>query len=479
MSKVLLLHAEDKYTRGFVGAMPPLGLAYLATALEREGLSVAILDRQIDTRLFEDVFDSQQPEILGISCTTATRFEAFRYAAEAKRRRPGTLVVLGGSHATCTAEDTLRHLPQFDVIVRGEGELSFSAVARRFLSGSRDFSGIPGVSFRHDGRLIHSPPAERVFDLDTIGFPARHLLPNDLYKLENEFIGGRSYHVMASRGCPYQCTFCSAAEIWGRRITYRSPQHVVNEMVHLRDKFGAEGFRFMDALITQRRKYIHDLCTEIVRRDVVLPWEAEVRADTIDEEILDWMRKAGCYYIDIGAESINPAVLKRMRKQITPEQITGVLQLAHKMGIKTKVFFTFGHIGETFDQALETLAFMRKNRRYVCRIGGSIGINIFPGTEVEKYARTIGSLPEDFSWSLPYEDKRNLVFSTSPSVPILIQPQLGWREMYSLRRRHLFQKMKDPTILAANFKRLKDPIAFRRLARIFTGVWRRSRARTN
>ena len=168
-----------------------------------------------------------------------------------------------------------------------------------------------------------------------------------------------------------------------------------------------------------------------------------------------------------------------MKKQITPEQITWALKLTHKMGIKTKVFFTFGHIGETFDQALETLAFMRKNRRYIRRIGGVIGINIFPGTEVEKYARTIGSLPADFSWSQPYENERNLIFSTSPSVPILIQPQLGWREIYALRRRHLFQKLKNPTILASNLMLLKDPIVLRRLARTFAGVWRRSKTKTN
>lgn len=459
--------------------MPPLGLAWLATALEREGLSVAIHDMQVDPISFEEAFGEQQPEILGISCTTATRFEAFHYAAEAKRRRPDTLVVLGGPHATCAADDTLTNLPQFDVVVRGEGELSFPALAGRFLSGSQDFTGIPGVSFRRDDRVIHNLPAERVRDLDTIGFPARHLLLNDLYKLKNEFIGGRACHVMATRGCPFKCTFCSAAEIWGRRITYRSPQHVVDELVYLRDEFGAEGFRFMDALITQRREYVHDLCEEIIHRDVVLPWECEVRADTIDEEVLGWMRKAGCYYIDIGAESANPEVLKRMKKQITPEQITGVLKLAHKMGIKTKVFFTFGHIGETYDQALETLAFIRKNRRYIRRIGGIIGINIFPGTEVEEYARAIGSLPADFSWSMHYEDERNLIFSTSPSVPILIQPQLGWREIYALRRRHLFQKLKDPTILADNLMRLRDPIAFRRLARTFTGVLRRSKTKTN
>ena len=138
MSEILLVHAEDRYTKGFVGAMPPLGLAWLATSLLQKGISVAILDRQVDPREFNDVFAAERPTILGISSTTATRYEAFRYAAEAKRLAPDTFVVLGGSHATCTAVDTLTHLPQIDAIVIGEGEKTLLTLAGRVLAGERD-----------------------------------------------------------------------------------------------------------------------------------------------------------------------------------------------------------------------------------------------------------------------------------------------------------------------------------------------------
>ena len=375
MSDVLLVHAEDRYTRGFVGAMPPLGLAWLATHLEAAGVDIAILDRQVDQREFEEVFEVEQPGVLGISSTTATRFEAFRYAAEAKLRSPGTVVVLGGSHATCTAQDTLEHLPQIDIVVRGEGEKTLLAVAERVLSGKRDFRGIAGISHRHHGEIMHGPPVERVRDLDSLGFPARHLLPNDLYQLENEFLGGRAFHVMSSRGCPHQCTFCSAAAIWGKRITYRSPAHVVDEIEFLRDHFGAQGLRFMDALVTMRQEFIFGLCDEIERRGIKMPWECEVRVDTINDEVLRRMRRAGCYYLDFGAESISRSVLERMRKRITPEQISTALVLSHKYGFRTKVFFTFGHIEETLADAIETIRFIRKNSRYISRIGGGIGIS--------------------------------------------------------------------------------------------------------
>jgi radical SAM superfamily enzyme YgiQ (UPF0313 family) len=470
MSDVLVVHAEERQTQGFVGAMAPLGVAWLAGSLETAGVSVEVLDRQVDPRSFAEVFRAGRPAILGISTTTAARFQAFRYAAQAKRLAPETLVVLGGSHATCTARDTLTHVPHIDAVVAGEGEATFLAVAERFLTGERDLGGIPGLWHRHDGEILAGPARPRERNLDNLGFPARHLLPNSLYKLENEFVGGSAFHIMASRGCPYACTFCSAARIWGHRVTFRTPRHVVDEMEHLRDSFGAGGFRFMDALVTLRRSFVLELCREILDRGLKLPWECEVRVDTIDEEILLHMRDAGCYYLDFGAESVSPRVLARMKKKITPEQISAALVLAHRLGFKTKVFFTFGHIEESLEDARTTLSFIRQNARYISRLGGGIGINIFPGTEVEEFARACGALPADFSWATPFHEGRNRFFATPPSVPILIQPGFGWREMFWVRCQQLLQKAHDPQVLRARLRRLGGRIAPRRLGRRLVGA---------
>lgn len=457
---------------GFVGAMPPLGLAWLAGSLETAGIGVEILDRQVDPRSFIDVFREARPGILGISTTTAARFQAFLYAAEAKRFAPETVVVLGGSHATCTPHDTLTHLPQVDAVVVGEGEATLLDLARRVLDGGRDLTGIPGLWCRHDGEILAGPARPRERHLDSLGFPARHLLPNPLYRLENEFVGGRAFHVMASRGCPFACSFCSAATIWGHSVTYRTPRHVVDEMEQLRDTYGARGFRFMDALVTLRRDYIRALCMEIIDRNIDRPWECEVRADTIDEEILRLMREAGCYYLDFGAESASDRVLLRMKKKMSREQISEALALTHRLGFKTKVFFTFGHIGETLADARETLRFIRENARCISRLGGSIGINIFPGTEVEEFARECGCLPADFSWSTPFHEARNSFLSTPPSVPILIQPDFGWREMYIVRYRQLLQKARDPHMLLLCLRRLGDPKMLRHLGRLLAGLFR-------
>ena len=472
MLEVLLLHAEEPQTQGFVGMMPPLGLAWLASSLETAGIGVEILDRQVDPRSFIDVFQKAHPKILGISTTTAARFQAFHYAAEAKRLAPETVVVFGGSHATCTPHDTLTHLPQVDTVVVGEGEATLLALARRVLDGSRNLAGIPGLWHRHDGEILAGPPRPRESHLDSLGFPARHLLPNSLYRLENEFLGGTAFHIMASRGCPFACTFCSAAKIWGHHITYRTPHHVVDEMEHLRDRYGAGGFRFMDALVTLRRDYIRALCKEIIDRGINLPWECEVRADTIDEEILRLMREAGCYYVDFGAESASDRVLSRMKKKISREQISEALVLTHRLGFKTKVFFTFGHIGETLADARETLRFIRGHARCISRLGGSIGINVFPGTEVEEFARDCGCLPADFSWSTPFREARNAFFSTPPSVPILIQPGFGWREMYLVRYQQLLEKARDPRLLLSYLRHLGDPKTLRRVGRLLAGPFR-------
>jgi len=463
MSDVLLVHAEDSSTMGFVGSMPPLGLAWLATSLRGAGASVRILDPQVEDDSFEDVFESERPSVLGISVTTAARFRAFEYVKTARASDPKTLTVLGGPHVTCAAQDTLDHLPELDAVVRGEGETPFTEICRRQLDGRRDFEDIGSLSWRREGRPVHNENTSRVEDLDSLGFPARDLLANELYGLENEFVGGRASHIMASRGCPYRCSFCSAGAIWDHRVTFRTPGHVVEEMLHLRDEYGAEGIRFMDALVTVRKSFTIALCEEIKRRGAVMPWECEIRVDTVDEEMLRAMREAGCYYLDFGVESINPVMLKRMKKNITPEQISKILELSYNLGFKTKVFFTIGHIEETLDQAMETLRFIRKNKRYITRIGGGVGINIFPGTEVERFAKDEGLLPEGFHWSSPYHQEENLRFSTAPSVPILIQPQFTWRELHLMRRRHLFQKLRDPQVVRANLRKLRGRAALARL----------------
>jgi len=472
----MLIHAEDSSTQGFVGSMPPLGLAWLATSLLREGISVRILDPQVENLDFEEVFGGERPSVLGVSATTAARFRAFDYIRMARARDPKILTVIGGPHVTCAAHDTLEHLPELDAVVRGEGEIPFTEICRRHLDGRRDFENIGSLSWRRGGDLLHNEPGERVKDLDSLGFPARELLANELYDLENEFIGTRAFHLMASRGCPYQCSFCSAGAIWDHKVSFRTPGHVVEEMIQLRDKFGADGLRFMDALVTVRKSFTMGLCEEIHRRDAVMPWECEIRVDTVDEEMLTTMREAGCYYLDFGVESINPVMLKRMKKRITPEQIENILKLSHKLGFKTKVFFTIGHIEETVDQAMETLRFIRKNKRYITRIGGGVGINIFPGTEVEYFAKKEDLMPEGFHWSKPYSHEDNLHFSTAPSVPILIQPQFTWRELHLMRRRHLFQKLRDPEVVMANLRKLRGRAGLRRLKTLARGVFGRSKS---
>ncbi len=473
MSDVLLVHAEDSYTKGFVGSMPPLGLAWLATSLREKGASVRILDPQVQDESFDVVFAAEKPSVIGVSATTAARFRAFEYVKRARELDPKILTVLGGPHVTCAAVDTMEHLLELDAVVRGEGETPFTEICTRHLEGERDFADIGSLSWRRNGEAVHNENIARVKDLDSLGFPSRDLLPNDLYELENEFVGGRAFHVMASRGCPYQCSFCSAGAIWDHRVTFRTPEHVVDEMIQLRDEYGAEGIRFMDALVTVRKSFTMGLCEEIERRGAVTPWECEIRVDTVDEEMLRAMRKAGCYYLDFGVESIHPEMLKRMKKKITPEQVENILKLSHDLGFKTKVFFTIGHIEETVDQAMETLRFIRKNKKYISRIGGGVGIHIYPGTEVERFAWDQGLMPEGFNWSKPYHHEENLQFSTPPSVPVLIQPQMTWRELHLMRKRHLFQKLRDPEVIKANLRKLRGRAALRRLKSLAAGAFGR------
>jgi len=171
-------------------------------------------------------------------------------------------------------------------------------------------------------------------------------------------------------------------------------------------------------------------------------------------------------------------VLSRMKKRVTREQISDALRLSHRLGFKTKVFFTFGHIGETMADARETLRFIRQNSRYITRLGGGVGINVFPGTEVEEYARESGALDPEFSWSTRYYEPRNPFFATPPNVPLLIQPQFGWKEMKRVRYLQLLHKAQDPKLVLSYLRHLGDPGTLRRVGRLLAGPFRRARRAT-
>lgn len=466
MAGVLLINPPnrlDEYSTG--KEMVPLGLLSVAAVMEKAGHDVQVLDLEFESENPEKTFELVKPDVVGIAGTSATRFEAFDLARLAKSWNPNVLTVYGGCHASFTAEDTLQHVPSFDVIVRGEGEGTMVELVAAWQAG-RDFTDIQGLSFRHNGAIMHNPARPRIRELDTLPFPARHLVDMTGYHLKLDLIGEKAASIITSRGCPINCSFCSASFMFGKTLTRRSAVNVVDEMEHVLKTYGVGGFKIFDSTFTLIPKHAQDICDEILRRGLVFPWECEIRASNITFELLQKMKQAGCYLVDFGIESASEKVLQRMNKGITMEQVLRVLDWTNTLGIQQKPFFTFGHIEETMADADITLAFIKANLGRMAMPSIGVGIRVYPGTEVERYAQMKDLLP-GFSWSQPYHEPRNTYLSTSTNIPILIQPQMGFEDLLSIKEKTLSLQSANLSFVWRRLKKAHSWADLRKYAQFF------------
>lgn len=427
--------------------MPPLGILWIAGVLERAGFKVKVIDLTVDKIDFaglRSLLKDENPLLLGIGGTTHSRFESFKLAAYIKKVNPNLKIAYGGVHASFTAEDTLQRIPDIDYVVRGEGEETvwelMSVLSDRRGSQDRDVPlTIPGLSYRQNGRIFHNPDRRFVTDLDKLPLPARHLINMNAYDMKLEHLKAKGTAIITSRGCPYNCTFCSASAMFGHTIRTRSAPKVLEEIEILLSEYRLEGIKIFDSTFTAVRGHAQKICEEIIRRNLKFPWECEIRVDTIDEELLSLMKRAGCYYVDVGVESASQKVLDLMNKRITIDMAQKALDLCAQLGILTKVFFSFGHIGEGWDDVDKTFKFIELNRKKITTLACGAGVRIYPGTPLEKYARENGYLPRDFSWSLPYEKQDWELMGQSPFVPIFID-NLTVGDLITIRHRIVKEK---------------------------------------
>lgn len=442
LSDILLLHPSERETT--FGSMPPLGMAWITSYLLLKGFSSTLVDLQASDTSVESLLQAHSPRIVGIGGTSHTRFESFALAHRVKIYDPSISVLYGGSHATFTADDTLSHIPDIDIIVRGEGERTTSLVAERILHGKSDLCDIDGISFRKNGDIVHTQESKRIQDLDILPFPYRDLEAKKKYNLLLDFLHVPAASIISSRGCPVNCSFCSASAMFGTQLTFRSARNVVDEIEILLKDYGYQGIKFFDSTLTLSSNHVEALCAEIQRRNLKFPWECEIRVNGMSRDLLRTMRDAGCYYVDLGVESASPSVLKTIHKGITLEQVQNVFQWTKDLGLYTKVFFTFGHISETLLDAYNTIEFMERYAPYMSVVATGIGIRIYPGTEVERYAQTTSFKKNGFSWTIPFIDQNVESLGNDPLVPVLIQSQFGWREFRKIEFRLVLFWLRNP-----------------------------------
>ncbi len=424
--------------------MPPLGLAWIAAVLRREGYGVHIIDQQVDDTDIISLVEELKPALILISGTSHTRFTSFEIAAGIKEVYTPATVVYGGPHASFTAEDTLSHINNIDIIVHGEGEFpSLDLIRWKEAGGNKnELSAIKGISYRENDKVVTTGWRPFVRDLDSLPEPARDLLPMKKYRMDLEYLGLPATSLITARGCPVGCSYCSASHMFGLNYANRSPKLVVDEIEGLINTYAIQGFKIFDSTFTINKNHVTGFCDELERRSLVMPWECEVRVGSVDQPLLERMKRAGCYYIDIGVESGDQYVLNEMGKQITVERAEQLLNVADELGVWTKVFFTIGHINESYEAGKKTLGFIKNNQKKIKLIGMNSSIRIYPGTKVEEYAWENDLMPNGLSWTTPYENQDNIkIFRPVDDIPMLLQPQMGIKELRRLRIRYIIMRI--------------------------------------
>ncbi|GEM_PF-116840 len=432
MDIVLINPPEIKFKLGKPFLMCPLGLAMIAGVLEKNGYIVKIIDGQLDNLSVEALqkkLIDLKPEIVGITGTTWNRFDSFETANTAKKALPKSTVVYGGPHATFTAEDTLKNISSIDVIVRGEGEVTFLELVRA-IETKTGFENVAGISYRKEGEIFHNDNRPLIGNIDTLPWPARHLV--DMKKYGNNLFGIPAITVISSRGCPMKCVFCSAGVMWGTKYRCRTPENVADEIEYLKREYGIKAIWFFDDTLNLNRKHINGLIEEFNRRRLNISWYCGIRLDIVDRELLKNMRKSGCIHIAFGVESGSQKVLDKINKKINLSQLDSVVKWSKEFGIYTKAFFMFGLPEETYQDAMKTVELIKKYEGLIDLIAISGGTSIHPGTEVERFAIQNGYLSDNFSWSESFYEYQNPTIGRDPRLPTLIQPQMGFKELREL-----------------------------------------------
>lgn len=359
MSDVLLVSCPISFSKKkgeFLGdetTNPPLGLMYIAACLEREGLSVRLCDVTAEELGLEGLLEEiakESPKVVGIAVLTSGVKSAVEFAQAFKERFGGKIQLgIGGPHITADP-GFFERFPLFDFAVLGEGEITFTRLAKKMLSGEK----IQGVF-----------SGEPVEDLDSLPFPARHLIDTRNYgppgrKWSKEDAKNSMYaSILGSRGCPFNCIYCS--KIYGKKVRFRSGKNIADEVAQLFNDYGGK-FVFMDDTFTLNRKNVEDFCSEIISRSLRPKWMAMTRANLVDEKILQLMKNAGCtdlfFGVEAGSERVRNEIVK---KSISDDSVLKAIRLCRKFGIQSSVFLMIGFPTETLKELDETVRFAGKS----------------------------------------------------------------------------------------------------------------------
>jgi len=377
---------------------PPIGLYYLGAYLIEKGHKVQILNwfemGDDNSELFK-ALEQFQPQMIGFSILNANRWGAIDLAKLVKDSHPEITVVAGGVGATFLWRFILKHFPQIDYVVTGEAERTFARLVEALEKcTTSEPPHIKGLAMRQDGRVVHSGPPEAIDDLDELPNPANYF---------------KYQHVISSRGCPWSCSFCGSPRFWGRKVRFHSPRYFVDQLEKLFNK-GVNFFYVSDDTFTLNKERVINICKLIIDRNLPITWQAISRVSHVDEDILYWMRKAGCIQISYGVESGSRKIRQELNKKLNKADIVRAFFLTRKYGILPRAYLIYGSPGETKKTIGETLDLIAQIKPlsaifYI--------LDIFPGTALYEQFKKRSGMNEDI-WLQRIEDI--MYFETDPRL---------------------------------------------------------------
>jgi anaerobic magnesium-protoporphyrin IX monomethyl ester cyclase len=404
---------------------PPLGLAYLASALIETGAEVEILDLVVvpySRSMLKKMIERFRPRIAGITAVTMTFDNAIKVIKDVKQINSNILTVMGGPHVSFCARETLDTYPELDVIVLGEGERTIVELSSA-VNNSRIWQGVDGIAYRRGEEIQFNKKRHPIEDLDDLPVPARQLLPLGRYKAL-----GMPVTLTTSRGCPFKCIFCVGRKMVGAKVRYRSPDKIVDELEYL-STLNFHQINIADDLFTANENHCLAVCDEIIKRDLKLRWTSFARVDTVSEAVLAKMKAAGCSAVSFGIESANRQILKTIKKGITPEQVVAAVDMCRKSGITPHASFILGLPGETPATIKESMDFGEQLKK----LGLSFGFHLlapFPGTEVREQSDQYGIEILTNDWS-QYHANRAIVQTPAVNRQMLDKIVIEWEDEYN------------------------------------------------
>jgi len=382
----------------------PIGLYYVGALLKENDYDVEILnwhDIHKTPERISKAITKKKPDVIGFSILHANRWGGIEIARIAKAICSKVKIVFGGIGASFLWEHFLRHFAEIDFIITGEGEYSFLNLVRCIeQEKDKDIWKISGIAFRKQGDIIRTADAPLTLDLDKLPNPAKYF---------------DYQYVSSTRGCPGNCTFCGSPRFWGHKVRFHSPDYFVEQLELLSSK-GIRFFYFSDDTFTIKKIHAIEICKRILERGLGITWMAISRVNTVDEEILYWMRRAGCIQISYGVESGSETIRNLLCKNIKTGQIKKSFELTVRYGILARAYFIYGSPGENWTTIKETMDLIHeiKPLSIIFYI-----LDIFPGTALYSDFKKRSEVTDDI-WLNRIEDIMYFEIDTNLSQELIL-----------------------------------------------------------